>query len=183
MRMSAPALVIVLLGFLAVGCGSGPPVDTDLLDPNQVRMVGEAPTQSQYRSARSGVLSSLRQAQGVHADRAGSIAATVKSVVASVGLTVGLAGTVASFLLEDEADRATIAQLSATVAGVSGVFGLVPIGNGAATSRRVASYLDREIQWFERAWPEDRDPISADEWTAFQRDANKISDTLTLLEE
>ena len=164
-----------ILGVVAVtlsilGCaGAGQPVEAGLLGVVERMGDNSVPTVQAYETSRTEFLAIANGIIVEQERRSNSSVARIKKVIASLGTALGLGGTVASFVVNNDDTRATISQWSAAIAGVSGIFGLLPLGGDTKAAEGITRYLALELPRFEARWPAmpGQSP-SAAEWGEFK---------------
>jgi hypothetical protein len=128
------------------------------------------------------MVAAMRGARDELARRQGSSVRKVKNVMAFAGAMVGLGATVASFAVDDQDTKASVAQIGAGVAGISTVIALLPIGKESPGDRQRLVYLETELAQFEARWPTDLGrELTAEEWRLFRQDSRRLARTLEAL--
>ncbi len=110
----------------------------------------------------------------------GSSAAKVKKVITTAGVILGLGGTISSFIIKDEDTKASIAQASSAVGGVTGILSLIPFGSGTEKARTVHGYLGSELSAFQERWPQ-KEELTEVQFTQFLGDSKRMVKTVELL--
>lgn len=191
MKLIQAFLLINLIAFLFYSCSSsseltniGATRSIDTLEEELKQNNQTVPTLKQYQEVRESFLGSMEDLLNDLEQQAGSNTAKIKNIVAFAGITIALAGTIAGFFVTDENTRATLLQASATVAVVSGVLGLLPIGSQPKGSESIRKYLKVQIPTFKTRWPANPETLPNQiEWEQFVLDTKQIEEIVETLGE
>ena len=171
---AAPHLVLLFLSVSSIaGCASSNRLGVGDSELKELLTVLDTALPDSYGSTRARVVGTLSTVREQQATLVGSPAARVKKVITTVGVVLGLGGTISSFIIKDENTSASIAQASSTVGGVTGIIGLIPFGSGAEKARAVHGYLGPELVAFQERWPQDSLPSDA-QWSQFIGDSVRM---------
>ncbi len=143
---------------------------------------GSSPSAEQYQLARQRFVGSMNELLVRQERQARSPARRIKTGITTAGVVLGLGGTLASLLIDDQDTRAAIAQASSGVAGITGIISLVPFGSGSEKADAVHTYLTAEMPVFEARWPAEPDgALTPDEWLRFVEEAEHLTGLAELL--
>ena len=167
--------------FILTGCAASVPSMDLASGPDDIATDGDVPTHAQYQDARDAFVGSLQSIIERHDAGSTSAAASVRNGVIKTGVILGLVGTVSSFAVKNEDTKATVAQLSSIVGGITGVMNFIPYGKPSELGP-AASYLKTALPQFESKWPANLDrPLTVPVWNEFAADSKTITSVLDAL--
>ena len=134
--MTKSSLLVVAIAVFLTACTSTRNVET--FDASQAASAVDAKVQqssvvagSDYLLARNSFVDDAMQFLESQKRKAQSPARKVKSIIGGVGAIVGIGGLASTFLIDNEDTRTTVAQVSGSVASLSGIIALIPAASMA----------------------------------------------------